>query len=288
MREVKLGKILENAARIAGRQVGDFAVPESWKALAGLTIEDGIRRIAAEKLPMMQRIEFRRYRPTWDKDVEYAEGNEVWFGNDYWRCDESGAKGEAPDVSAAWRKLEMSEVSAFVGWDQPWENTVIDRGGVDTARFAYAADPKYHPDAAPIANVRMTEFGLVIPAPAPKGVFCRFVPLMPKIGFEEFRSDRDYEAGEAVYVTAKREVYQAHTDVKAGGPSPDANPEAWDAVRVPEIFEGYLTKLVAVDFLTEDQGKYQTKASADHEFEEICDRYHEGNGETRIRRGRFC
>ena len=287
MRKVKLGEILENAARLTGRQIGILEVPIGWKALAGFALEEGLRKIAAEKLPMMQRIELRRYRPNWDKDEEYVRGNEVWYANDYWRCLDESVKGEKPGESCAWCMLDMKDVSAFIAWDQPWENTEIDRGGVDTARFAYVADPKYNPDAKPIANVRMTEFGMVIPAPAPKEVWVRFVPLLQKVSFVEFDSERDYEAGEAVYVSKRREVYQAWKDVKAGEGEPSENPEKWDVVRVPEVFAGYLTRLVAVDFLTEDQGKFQTKAAADREFEEICERYHEGNGETRIRRGRF-
>lgn len=287
MRKVKLGEILENAARLAGRHVGDLEVPVEWKAMAGMALEEGLRKIAAEKLPMMQRIELRRYRPNWNESVEYSEGNEVWYGNDYWRCEKNGAIGVLPDMSLQWRRLDMKEVCAFIAWDQPWENTEIDRGGVDTARFAYVADQKYNPDAKPIKNVRMTEFGMIIPAPAPKEVWVRFVPLGQKVSFVEFDEKRDYEAGEAVYVSGKKEVYQAWKDVKAGGKKPYENPEGWDPVRVPEVFEGYLTKLVAVDFLTEDQGKFQTKAAADKMFEEICERYVEGNGETRVRSGRF-
>lgn len=287
MRQIKLGQILENAGRLTGRQVGLLGVPESWKMIAALAIEECIRKIAAEKLPMLQRIEYRHYRPAYESSAEYARGNEVWYKGNYWRLEAEYA-GVEPGVDETWRKLDMSEVAAFIAWDQPWENTVIDRGGVDTARFAYTADPKYSPDAKPIANVRMTEFGIVLPAPAPKGVWVRFVPQYQKVSFVEFEAGKAYEAGEAVYVAAEKEVYQAWKDVPAGDTLPVQDPEHWDRVRLPEIFEGWMTRAVAVEFLTEDQGKYQTKAAADREFEELCARYHEGNGETRARTGRFC
>ena len=58
-------------------------------------------------------------------------------------------------------------------------------------------------------------------------------------------------------------------------------------LRISDTFESFLTRLVAVDFLTEDQGKYQTRAAADKEFDDLCERYHEGNGECRVRTGRF-
>lgn len=74
MKTVKLGTILENAARLAGRQVSLMGVPDNWKALAALSLGEGFRRIAAEKFPMMQRVEYRRYRPEWLSNVGWTRG----------------------------------------------------------------------------------------------------------------------------------------------------------------------------------------------------------------------
>lgn len=284
---VKLGTILENAARLAGRQVSLMGVPDNWRALAALTMGEGIRRIAAEKLPMMLRVEYRRYRPDWQSNVGWTKGQECWYGENYYRL-ESEHGTDAPDVGGSgWRILKMEEVSAFVEWDQPWEPTVIDRGSVDVNRFAYEADPKQNPNAMPLKIAGMTELGIVIKAPAPKGVYVKFVPRYPNLSFVEWSDENSYEAGDVVYLTATKECYQAMENVAAGGNSPTADRENWEAIRISDVFENFLTRLVAADFLTEDQGKYQTKASADKEFDELCARYHEGNGENRIRTGRF-
>lgn len=289
MRVVKLGTILENAARLAGRQVSMLGVPENWRALAALSFNDGLRKIAAEKFPMMQRVEFRRFRPTWEPDFLWTKGQECWWNGDYWRLEaEDGGSAVAPDQpNSGWRILKMNEVCAFIEWEQPWELTVIDKAAVDVNRFAYESDPKQHPEAAPLKVVGLNELGVTLQAPAPKGVYCMFTPKHPNVNFIEWDGANAYEPGDVVYLTATKDCYQAMAHVEAGGSSPAADPDNWDPLRISDTFENFLTRHVAVDFLTEDQGKYQTSAAADKEFEEICARYHEGNGECRVRTGRF-
>jgi len=287
MAEVRFGKILENAARLAGRQVAAMGVPENWKALAELSIGEGIRKIAAQKFPMMQRVEYRRYRPTWISNAGWTKGQECWHVDAYYRLEATSGTA-APDVSGSgWKRLDMADVSAFIGWEQPWENTVIDRGSTDVNRFAYEADPRYNPDATPLKIVSMTDLGVVLKAPAPTGVYVRFVPVYPNVSFVEWSAQSAYEAGDVVYVGSTKDCYQCTSAVATGGTSPATDTAHWQAIRISDHFEGFLTRLVASDFLTEDQGKYQTRAAADREFEELCVRYHEGNGENRVRTGRF-
>ena len=248
MQEVKFSAILANACRLAGRDPSAVAIPSGWKVLAAMAIESGLHSLAAEKFPQMQRVEFRRYRPDWDGSETYEHGQEVWHAGRYWRMSDVASQGK-PGVADGWDVLEAGAVARFVAFDQPWEPVVMQSFGIDTARFAYAADPRYNPDAAPIKDCRLCELGVVLPPDAPDGVFVKFVPEYPSL---------------------------------------DASDEEWGEQTVRGEFAAYLTRLVAADLLTEDQGKFQTRAAADRELELLCERYHEGNGETRVRRGRFC
>lgn len=288
MVDIRAGVILENAARIAGRDVGILGVPDNWKALANMPLNNGMKRIVSEKFPMMQRVELRRYRPDYERGVAYRQGNEVWFEGEYWRL-EAEPNGD-PGVGDAWKKLDMAELNAFVAWEQPWENTVIDRAGVDTTRFAYVADPKYCPTATPLKVVGMNAFGIQLAAPAPKQIYCKFIPEYPVIRFDEWAAGVAYEAGTVVYVSALKECYIAQQDVTeaALNVSPDKDKDGfWLAVRIPGEFEAYLTQLVASCLQTLDQGKQQSLGYAEQEFNRLCELYHEGNGETTVRRGRF-
>ena len=233
MHDAKLGTILENAARLAGRDPSTVAIPEGWKVLAGMALAEGLNTLAAEKFPLMQRVEFRRYRPPFVAGTAYRLDQEVWYDGAYWRRVGEGAG--APSVETGWRRLQPGEVAAFIAFDQPWEQVVMQSFGVDTARFAYTADPRYNPDATPVKGCRLCELGVLLPAPAPE----------------------------------------------------DDTTGLWRPLRVRGEFAAYLTRLIASDLLTEDQGKYQTKAAADAELERLIERYHEGNGETRVRTGRF-
>ena len=288
MKTVKFGTILENAARLAGRQqLGALGVPENWRALAALAIGDGLHRIAAEKFPIMQRVEYRRFRPEWLTNVGWTRGQECWFGDCYWRLEEEAGVGTPGEGGSGWRQLDMKEVVPFIAFDQPWEATEMDGASVDSTRFAYAADPKYNPMATPLDVVSLSALGAMLQAPAPTGVYVRFIPKSPNPSFVEWSDEIAYETGDVTYLTATKECYQCAESVAAGGKSPSEDSENWFALRIPDAFENYLTRLASVDLLTEDQGKYQTKAAAEKEFEELCARHHEGNGETRVRTGRF-
>lgn len=286
MRTTNFGTILENAARLAGRQVGLVGIPENWKALAALAVNDGLRRISAEKFPMMRRVEFRRYRPTWVTNAGWTPGQECWHNGAYWQLYGDSPTGAPDELDSGWRKLKMSEVSAFIEFEQPWEPTAIDSGSVDYTRFAFAVDPRQNPQAAPLATCGMSDLGVLLQSPAPEGVYVQFVPRMPNISFVEWSDELAYQAGDVVYQTGTKTCYQAVADVASAETAPSSN-DKWIPLRVPDAFETYLTRLVAADLLTEDQGKYQTRAAADHEFEELCERYHEGAGDSRVRTGRF-
>lgn len=287
MKTIKAGNILDNAVRLCGRNPAALATPENWKVLAAMAINAGIDRLASEKLPMMQRIEFRRYRPTWTAGTGYEIGQEVWYCDDYFRKVKNGSG--APDEDTCWRILDMSEVVAFINWDQPWENTTMHRAGVDTARFAYVEDPKYHPNATPIRVTAMNSLGIELEAPAPKGVYCRFIPEMPRITFAEWASG-PHEPGEVVYRTVTKDCYLCCKDTSEETQSfPPENDVSgtWHSIRIMGEFEAYLTHLVAANLMTLDQGKQQSHGYAEQEFNRICETYHEGNGETAVRVGRF-
>ena len=118
----------------------------------------------------------------------------------------------------------------------------------------------------------------------------KFIPEYPRIDFAAWVSGTAYSAGDAVYREGTKDVYQAVSDIpdvsRTIAPEDD-EAGLWRPLRIRGEFAAYLTRLVAAEFLTEDQGKHQTRAAADREFDLLCERYHEGNGETRVRVGRF-
>ena len=279
MNEIKFGTILENAARLAGRDPATLPIPSGWKVLAGMAIESGLHAIAAEKFPLMQRVEFRRYRPDYDPQAVYAHGQEVWFEGEYRRW-----------MDSSWERLKLEEVAKFIEFDQPWEPVAMQSFGLDVTRFAYRADPRYHPDTPPIEGCKLCELGVSLPDDAPAGVFVKFVPEYPRLDFAAWVSGTAYSAGDAVYREGTKDVYQAVSgipDVSRTIAPEDDEVGLWRPLRIRGEFAAYLTRLVAAEFLTEDQGKHQTRAAADREFDLLCERYHEGNGETRVRVGRF-
>ena len=291
--EIQLGNILENACAMAGYDTQYQTPPARWRVMAAAAVNEGLRRIHAEKFPALRRIEFRRYRPTWSVVSDsWLVGQECWHNGRYWRL-ESGDGTDEPalpttnyQLPTTWRELKMEEVAAFVAFDQPWEAVEIDPGGVVKDAFAYESDPKYHPEAAPIAGCNWFEDGVSLPAPAPPGVFVRFVPKAPRVSFMEWAADRAWARGAGCYVSGDRDCYVALSDIAAGGDAPSAN-ASWRRIRVRDEFENYLTELAAANLQSEDQGRYQTKAAAESEFADLQARFAEGTGDSRIRCGRF-
>ena len=289
MSSYRIGVVFENACRLAGRDPSLLPPPPNWPVLAAMSIDAGIRALAAEKFPMMQRIEFRRYRPEWKPGTVYRQGNEVWFDRCYWRLTDAAHPGQ-PGIVTGWTRLDDREVAAFIAWEQPWENSVMDPAGTDMTRFAYVQDPKYQPDAAPCRIVGTTSLGIELAAPAPhEGVYCRFVPKFPLVSLAEWTAG-GHAAGDVVYRTSTKDVYECTSDIpeehRSVAPESDSD-GYWRPVRVRSEFVPYLTRLAASDLMTEDQGKYQTQAAARAEFDLLCERYHEGVGDSRVRTGRF-
>lgn len=277
--EIQMGNILEAACAMAGYELVTGTVPLRWRIMAGTAVNEGLRRIHAEKFPSLRRVEFRRYRPI-EADREaaaerYATGQECWCDGKYWRRTATG-----------WEPLKMEQVSAFIAFDQPWEAVEIDPGGVVVEDFAFVADPKYHPEAAPVKGCGWFADGVLLPAPAPEGVYVRFTPKAPRVSFVEWSADRDWARGAGCYVSEDRDCYIAAADIESGEEAPSANAK-WRRIRVRDEFETYLTELAAASLQSEDQGRYQTKAAAENEFAELQARFAEGTGDSRMRAGRF-
>ncbi|MBE6397653.1 MAG: hypothetical protein E7046_11675 [Lentisphaerae bacterium] len=291
MRTVKAGVVLENAVRMAGFEPATMAVPVRWRMLAAMAVNNAFQKIAAEKFPQMKRVEFRRYRPTWQPDVGWRERQECWWNGAYWRLETAKTGAGATEPSAAescpWRMLKMDEVSAFIEYDQPWEGAVIEPGGVDVQEFAYTDDPKYCPDAAPIKGCRASELGIVIPSPAPEGVWVRFIPQPTEISFTEWTEEDEYQAGDVVYLTSRKESYVATGEPKKGI-QPAADAESWMPVRISTTWLKYLTLVAATEIMTAEQGRYQTEAAANGEFDRLCERYLAYGGENDANMGGYC
>ena len=115
--------------------------------------------------------------------------------------------------------------------------------------------------------------------------------MFPQISFTPWSASTTYSAGETVYRPSVGDVFLCKKDLTAGDMefAPESMEAAglWEAVRVRGEFEPYLTRLVAADLMTDEQAKGMSRAAADRELEMLCERYHEGNGETRMRLGRF-
>lgn len=287
-RIVKAGELLENAVRMAGFDPSLMDVPVNWRMVAQMAVNDGLSRMAAEKFPQTRKIEFRRYRPAWRVGAEWRDGHECWHDGAYHRLESAAAgAGETPPGrdGGPWRRLRMDEVAAFIEFNQPWEASEIEPGGIDVQEFAYAADPKYCPDATPIRGCRMTEFGVMLPSPAPEGVYVKFAARPKEVTYSEWRSGVMYVAGDLAYVTADKECYECVED--SGGKPPGEDAQRWRPVRIAAEWQKYLTLLAAAEIQTADQGRHQTAAAAEKEFERLSERYLIGCGENDTNMGGY-
>ena len=283
MHETRLGEILENAVRLTGRDVSVNPIPEDFKVLAAMSLNSAIRDLSSEHLPMMQRVEFRRYRPNFDKGMAWTKGQECWHNGRYWRLETEFSLHD-PGDGVCWRPLGPCEVMSFIAWDQPWEIMTIDRAGLDANYFAFAEDPRYCPAATPVRIVGITDIGIELEAgKAPDGVYVKFVPEYPKVSFVAWDGEKSYEPGDVVYSPATKDVYECLSASSGEDPS---SSDKWTPVRISDEFEMYLTRYVFGDIATEAQGKYQTKAEAATELEKIRSRY-TTNISAPVRRGSF-
>lgn len=292
MKYMQLGPVLDAAMAQLGYDPTIDAVPQRFRVQAAFEVRNALKKLYDERLPVLQRIERRQYRPGWSASLEWSHLQECWYNDEYWRLDStvdgSGATEPSEAEGNPWTKLDMADVVPYIQFDQAWEDTEMDPAGVDVDDFAFVGDPKYFPEAAPIRGIKWMTGGVVLPAGSPKQVFVKFVPRPPRVSFTEWSSSCPYAAGTVVYVTADKECYCALEDIDESGVTPKlADAGLWETVRVPEDFEEYLAVAAAAAMQTNDQGRYQTLARADALFDRIVERFTAGIGASKVKTGSF-
>lgn len=296
MLTVPASRVADRALRLIGMEPTECTLMPSMRERFEDAVNDAIGAIWADQkwLPLM-RIEFRRYRPLWHPEELYIEGQEVWHEGAYWRilATRVNPSPEPVEGSTVWRKLLSEEVVKMIEFAQPWEETVIDDAGVDCGAFAWQVNPRLNPHAPPIDGVTFWMDSVLLPSGAPDGVWCRFLPLRPRVSFVEFKEGKAYAKGEVCYRTLTGHCYEAlhHGITTPPAEDPDYNLGLWREVLIPEFLVPYIAFKVAAAYMSEEQGKYQTQAMAERELEAIRLRYFEKSSTAQgmrinIRRGR--
>lgn len=275
---VSLGQIVDRIFAGRGFVYGDVTLTNQERELLGWGINRALR-VAWESARYSQllKLEERTYRPPFSLAVNYSAGLQVWdeATEMYWTSLQDGNVGNQPPadgVADDWWEPADGMVR-YVQFDQPWEANEIDEDGVDLNDFAYYESPIGKPNGRRIAGCTRVEDSIVMPAldaGVPNKVWVKFRPVAPRVSLIAWAVGTAYSAGDLVYHAGSRESYVA---VRATtGEEPDTTVEGgnpWSPVGVPAMFEDYVVLRVLADVRSEEQGKYQTQASADEELERV-------------------
>ncbi len=280
MNTVKIEKILRGVVGLKGYDFSMYTLSDAEREKWGDAINDAlIEAYAEQKWPQMIRTEERQFRPDWAVDVAYTAGMGVLHESKYYDAlvDNTGVvPGRDEDT---WS--EPVEMSMFVQFEQPWEGIQMDATGIDLNRFAYLTDPRLKPDTPPVRGCRFWMDSVLLPRVDQITVWCRFIPKRENFDLTEWADDESYERGDVRYRTATGDCYRALEDVEAGGSAPDSNIK-WLRIRIPEFMKRYVKLSVAADEMSEESGRFRTKAAAENELIRMSDTIIDGSGDNEV------
>lgn len=233
--------------------------------------------------PQLAVYERRWYRPQWDEGEAYEAGQECRYGGKYWRAVTDDPVAAPGDGSDEWEEVDVATMAKFVALDQPWERHAIALRGVDLAAFAFARDPRRHPEAAPLAGCRWAgdypgggATRVILPPEAPASVVVQYLPIAPRISLEAWRQGTTYGYGERVL--HKGECWRCLGEGVTEEPLEDCGYGPWEKVRVPEFLVPCIRAYVAAAFMEDEQGRARAYGRADSELEALRELYCGGTG----------
>ena len=233
--------------------------------------------------PQLVVFERRWYRPEWDEGEAYEAGQECRHAGKYWRAVTDDPATAPGDGSDEWEEVDVATMAKFVALDQPWERHAIALRGVDLGAFAFARDPRRHPEAAPLSGCRWAgdypgggATRVVLPPEAPASVVVRYLPIAPRIALEAWSQGVTYGYGERVLHNG--ECWRCLAEGVTEEPLEDCGFGPWEKVRVPEFLVPCIRAFVAAAFMEDEQGRARAYGRADSELEALRELYCGGTG----------
>lgn len=258
-------------------------------ALAGYIAEHVRRAWTLYQWPELCPTERRVYRPEWDADTVYAEGQEVWDCGQraYYRSLSDGNRGnpvtgiaeepsglfveidvqEAPEADASADWVRVTDLVKLIVWDQPGKTRIGD------VLEIWRDDPERakRPRTVPFL---VTTAGIQLASDAPDMVWINFRLRPPEFKATPWKAARTYTSGEMVYFS-DGECYRAAA-ATAAGESPATAAAKWEWQPVPRVLANYATIAAYAEALEEDGESDKASANfnkADSRLADEMDRY---------------
>jgi len=260
-----------------------YTLSESEREKWADAVNDALREAYAEqKWPQMIRTEQRQFRPDWDESILYSAGMGVLHENKYYDAVVDNSSVVPGTDEQTW--AEPVEMSMFVQFEQPWEGVLMDATGIDLNRFAYLTDPRLRPNTPSIRGCKFWMESVLLPRVDQTKVWCRFIPRRERFDLTEWADDESYERGDVRFRTITGDCYRALEEVEAAEEPPETNTK-WLRIRIPEFMQKFVKLSVAADEMSEESGRYRTKAAAENELIRMSDTIIDGSGDNEVEFG---
>lgn len=193
--------------------------------------------------PFLMNVEQRQYRLTYAAGTTYAEGDEVYYSDAYYRSMVDANTGTTPGTDET-KWIEVTEITdddvngyvwdPYIAWAQPGE-TEIPENGIEVDEFMFYESPSANKWARPIREVREDSTGIHAVADRhPVRPWIRYRPAAPLFTGVAYDDTAEYAAGEAVYDADTGECYKSLLDENAGNAVTNAT--YWEKQLFPTVF----------------------------------------------------
>lgn len=220
--------------------------------------------------PETMLVEQRRYRPAWDGATNWAEGDEVFSVDRYFRSLVNGNVGNTPPASgdtAYWAEITSGMVLSL-DFDQAGETRIA---RAENGACVFRRDPMAYgmgPGNA-VATMLVGDRIVVTDSAAPAEPYVRFQPAEPQFSFEAWDDGTDYAEGDLVYLAERGECYRALQ--ASTGMDPYSETGHWEPVGFPEFLRIFVKHGVAADRLLDERVSQSQEGKAQVELERLFD-----------------
>lgn len=188
-------------------------------------------------------LEERAYRPQYNVDAIYADGDEVWDGSEkYYESLSDGNQGNALTNATFWS--EITDVDKYILLDQPGMTRI---GAV---KDIYRSENHAQKNIGPLEYYIDTDRIEITDSRAGATVWVLLRKKAPRFVKEDWVLGTAYAVGWVVYFPASNanqlqgECYMAMRNAN--------NVEVWELMEVPEIFKSYIVKACHADYTATD------------------------------------
>jgi len=282
METCRVKEIFKGVIRLRGWDPETSTVAAGERALVAELVSERLRLgYEFDWWPELMWTEQRRYEADYAADTTYADGDVVWYDDQYWESQEDANLGNTPADDSAYWAAPGDDWVRLLQYRMSGQREI---GAVDVNYCLFEVDPRTNPYAAPVQGVKLHYDGIIAPSWAPAEPWVYWRRPAPEVSWTDWAAGTTYAIGDLCYLESTGKCYRANAATT--GQSPATYTDVWVEVAVPKFLKRYVVHGAYADRLLEREERYKEEDLAEKSLEELAERMMDQRVDRRARFGR--